>query len=141
MEPKVFRRHPISGYYILVDLGCPTRIAEIILHHHERLDGSGYPLGIEGDRISYEAQLIAVADVIDTLKYGKSNNPNHNILEIAAELTNNAGKLYNEEVVEAVTHNISTIDSTYRTYILNKYAKAMMRDQNAENASRRMPEL
>jgi putative nucleotidyltransferase with HDIG domain len=135
LEPKIIRRHPITGYYILVDLGCPTRIADIILHHHERLDGSGYPLGIEGDRICFEAQLIAVADVIDTLKYGKSNNPNHNILEIAAELKSNSGKLYNEDIVEAVTHNISTIDSTYRTYILNKYAKAMMRDQEAGNLS------
>jgi len=139
MEPKIIRRHPINGYYILVDLGCPIHVAEIILHHHERLDGSGYPLGIEGDRISFESQLIAVADVIDSLKYGKSNNPNHNILEIAAELNNNAGKLYNAEIVEAVTHNISTIDSTYRTYILNKYAKAMMRDQANENISSTLP--
>ncbi len=67
-EVKEIRRHPELGHALLQQvIGLPAVAWEVCLHHHERLDGSGYPFGLAGDHISYAARLAAVCDVYDAM--------------------------------------------------------------------------
>ncbi len=64
IEISLIQAHAQAGYDILKGIDFPWPIADIILQHHERMDGSGYPLGLAGDRITIEARIIGVADVV-----------------------------------------------------------------------------
>lgn len=65
-EYRVIKRHPIDGANMLAKLGEPG-IANMVLHHHERIDGSGYPDGLSGEEIPLGARIIAVADTFDAI--------------------------------------------------------------------------
>lgn len=96
------KEHPQFGYNILKQVTLPWPVAQTVLQHHERLDGSGYPQGLKGDEILPEAKIIAVADAIDALAFGQ--RPNHPRLGIPAallEIEKNKGTLYDEAVVNA----------------------------------------
>ncbi len=101
-ELSEIRRHPEAGYEILKKIDFPWPVAEMVLQHHERLDGSGYPKGLRKDEILKEAQILAVADTIEALAFGQ--RPNHPRLGIPAallEVEKQKGKLYDEAVVDA----------------------------------------
>ena len=100
-EFDIVKTHPRIGYEILKNIDFDSPVADIVLQHHERLNGSGYPEGLKGDDIMIEAKVICVADVIDAMS---SNRPHRPILgtEIALnELTEHRGVLYEPEVVDA----------------------------------------
>jgi len=81
------------------NIDFPWPIADIVLQHHEKLDGSGYPLGLKGDNILIQARIIAVADVLEAMA---SHRPYRAALGIDAafqELQNNAGTQFDSEVV------------------------------------------
>ncbi|HRX58800.1 MAG TPA: HD domain-containing phosphohydrolase [Eubacteriales bacterium] len=61
------RRHPVIGYEILRSIDCFSEIADIVLHHHERYDGTGYPDGLSGDAIPLCSRIIAIADSTDAM--------------------------------------------------------------------------
>jgi hypothetical protein len=62
-EFDVIKRHPEIGFRMLLDLGFSAGVAQVVLDHHERLDGSGYPRGLAGPAMSLEARILAVCDV------------------------------------------------------------------------------
>jgi putative nucleotidyltransferase with HDIG domain len=66
-EMAIIRTHPEAGHAILGAVDFPWSVAEIVLQHHERIDGSGYPAGLPGDRILPEAAVISVADVVEAM--------------------------------------------------------------------------
>jgi putative two-component system response regulator len=66
-ECGIIKTHPQIGYDILKEIEFPWPIATIIRQHHERLDGSGYPMGIKGDEILLESRIVAVADVVEAI--------------------------------------------------------------------------
>ena len=66
-EFQIIRQHPITGYEILKDIAFPWSVAQSVLQHHERADGSGYPHGLIGDEICSPARILAVADVIEAM--------------------------------------------------------------------------
>jgi hypothetical protein len=66
-EMDVIRLHPVWGDELLAQLGHPERIRRWVRGHHERLDGSGYPDGLDGSRLDLETRILAVADVYDAL--------------------------------------------------------------------------
>ena len=66
-ERALIRAHPQLAYDILKGIHFPWPVAQIVRQHHERLDGSGYPLGLKGDEILLEARILAVADVVEAL--------------------------------------------------------------------------
>jgi HD-GYP domain-containing protein (c-di-GMP phosphodiesterase class II) len=72
-----------------------------VLQHHERLDGSGYPVGLTGSDICLEARILALADVVEAMASHRPYRPALGIKEALAEITRNKGKLYDSEVVEA----------------------------------------
>jgi len=83
-EYSSIMNHPQVGYDILKEIEFPWPIAQMVLQHHERMDGSGYPLGLEGDEILMEARILAVADVVEAMA---SERPYRQALGIEKALT------------------------------------------------------
>ncbi len=104
LDMQYIRMHPVAGYDILKMIEFRWPIAEIVLQHHERLDGSGYPEGLEGKYILSESRILGVADVVESIA---TNRPYRGALGIDLaidEITSNSGTLYDERVVEACVH-------------------------------------
>ncbi|MCX5828020.1 MAG: HD domain-containing protein [Deltaproteobacteria bacterium] len=101
VEFNLIKSHPEMGHVILNNIDFPVPIAPIIIQHHERMDGSGYPHGLSGDQICLEARIIAVADVIDSISSHRPYQEALGIDQALEELRNNRGILYDPEVVDA----------------------------------------
>jgi HD-GYP domain-containing protein (c-di-GMP phosphodiesterase class II) len=99
-EMGIVRTHPQAGHDLLAqaDFGFP--LAEIVLQHHERLDGSGYPAGLRGDQIMPEARIIAVADVVEAMCSHRSHRPSPGLDRACQEIGGQAGVLYDARVAE-----------------------------------------
>ena len=97
----MIQAHAQAGYDILKGLDFPWPIADIIIQHHERMDGSGYPRGLSGDRISIEARIIGVADVVETMSSHRPYRPSMGIEKALEEITLNSGTLYDSQIVDA----------------------------------------
>ena len=100
-ELAMLRNHVQTGYDILKNIHFPWNIAQIILEHHERLDGSGYPNGLKGDSICEEARIIAVADVVEAISSDRPYRKSRGIDAALEEITDNSGKLYDSRAVNA----------------------------------------
>lgn len=101
LERELVKTHSQSAYDILKNIEFPYPIAEIILQHHERMDGSGYPQGLKGDDILLEARILAVADVIEAMSAHRPYRPALGIEAAMEEITGQSGILYDEDVVDA----------------------------------------
>jgi HD-GYP domain-containing protein (c-di-GMP phosphodiesterase class II) len=100
IEFSLIQAHVEAGYDILKNIEFPWPVADVILQHHERLDGSGYPRGIKGNDILLESKILAVADVVEAMV---SHRPYRHALGIDAaleEITKNRGVLYDPRVVD-----------------------------------------
>ncbi|MFO7867469.1 MAG: PAS domain S-box protein [Candidatus Aminicenantes bacterium] len=100
-EKLVVQNHPEIGYDLLKDVSFPWPVAEIILQHHEYMDGSGYPRGLSGDGIIMEARILRVADTVEKFLSSRLHKPPHKKDSLLQELTGEKGRLYDPEVVEA----------------------------------------
>jgi HD-GYP domain-containing protein (c-di-GMP phosphodiesterase class II) len=101
IEVSLIQAHSQTGYDILKGIKFPWPIAEIVLQHHERLDGSGYPRGLAGDDILIAARIIGVADVVETMASHRPYRPSMGIDKALEEITQNKGVLYEPLVVDA----------------------------------------
>jgi len=101
IEVSLIQAHSQTGYDILKGIEFPWPIAEIVLQHHERLDGSGYPRGLAGDDILMAARIIGVADVVETMASHRPYRPSMGIDKALEEITQNRGVLYTPLVVDA----------------------------------------
>jgi len=101
IEYEAIKIHPQSGYEIVKEIQFPWPIAHIVLQHHERLDGSGYPHGISNSEILLEARLLAVADVVESMSSHRPYRNAHGIELALEEISKNKNILYDREVVEA----------------------------------------
>ena len=101
IEMSLIKVQSQSGYDILKDVDLPYPIAETILQHHERLNGSGYPQGLNGDQILLEARIISVADVVEATASHRPYRPARGIDAALEEIEKNKGILYDEKAVEA----------------------------------------
>jgi len=97
----LIKTHPKTGYEILKGIEFPWDIARIVLQHHERIDGSGYPQGLCGDDILLEARILAVADVVEAMSSHRPYRPALGIEKALDEVSSKKGKLYDPQVVEA----------------------------------------
>ena len=101
IEISLIRVHPQAGYDILKDIEFPWAIGQIILQHHERMDGSGYPQGLKGDQICFEARIVAVADVVEAMASHRPYRPGLGLELALKEISANQGNLYDERVVNS----------------------------------------
>ncbi|MCX7796185.1 MAG: HD domain-containing protein [bacterium] len=99
VEFEIVKLHPQAGYEILSEIKYFSHIAEIILQHHERLDGSGYPKGLKDGEIVLPARIIGVADVVEAMLSHRPYRPRYNLEEVINELKKGKGILYEPEVV------------------------------------------
>ena len=100
-ERLVIQDHPKIGYEILRSIQFEWPVAQIALQHHERINGSGYPGGLKGDRILQEAKIVGVADVVEAMMANRSYRSALGKEAALGEITKNSGVLYDPEVVEA----------------------------------------
>jgi len=99
-ERAIIEKHPVIGAKILAPLSLYEGVREIIEHHHERADGTGYPDGIKGNQIPLGARIIGVADAFDAMTSDRPYRKALTIEAAIAELRRQAGKQFDAEVVE-----------------------------------------
>ncbi len=100
VEFNLIKNYPKVGYDILKKIDFPWPIAEIVLQHQEKIDGSGYPRGLKGDEICIEAKILGVANVVEAMSSYKSYRPALSIDEALAEISKNKNILFDPEVVD-----------------------------------------
>ena len=100
-EYAMIQTHVQSGYDILKKIDFPWPLADIVMQHHERLDGSGYPQGLSGGEILLEARILSVADVFETIGSHRPYRPSLGMQKAMNELIDNSGRLYDPDVVAA----------------------------------------
>jgi response regulator RpfG family c-di-GMP phosphodiesterase len=100
-EFNLIKDHPQVGFDILKEIEFPWPIAEIVLQHHERFDGSGYPQGLSGDEILIEARILAVADVVEAMASHRPYRPGKGLKKALAEIANHKGTSYDPDAVDA----------------------------------------
>ncbi len=93
--------HVATGHEILRPISFPWPVAEIVLQHHERLDGSGYPAGLRGDAIILEARILAVADTVEAMTSHRPYRAALGLDVAVEELVSHRGVLYDDAVVDA----------------------------------------
>lgn len=101
LEFSMIKTHAQSGYDIVKDIEFPWPIARIILEHHERINGSGYPNGLTGDNLLPESRILSIADVVEAMATHRPYRPALGIDAALEEITRNKGVLYDSEAVDA----------------------------------------
>ncbi|MBN1255488.1 MAG: PAS domain S-box protein, partial [Deltaproteobacteria bacterium] len=99
-EFNIIKTHPQAGYNTLKQIEFPWPVAQIVLQHHERLDGSGYPQGLRGEEIMLEARILAVADVVEAMASHRPFRPALGIEAALEEITKNRDILYDPDVTD-----------------------------------------
>ena len=100
-EFATIQMHPQAGYDILKRIRFPWPVAEMVLQHHERLDGSGYPNELHAPDILLGAKILAVADVVEAMTFHRPYRPAYGIESALAEIAAGKGRLYERSAVEA----------------------------------------
>jgi PAS domain S-box-containing protein/putative nucleotidyltransferase with HDIG domain len=101
LEMKLVQRHSQAGYDILKDVDFPYPIAKIVLQHHEKLNGSGYPQGVKVGDILLESRIVSVADVVEAMASHRPYRPALGINMALEEIEKNKGTFYDAVVVDA----------------------------------------
>jgi len=101
IESVMIKMHPQVGYDILKDIEFPSPVAQAVLQHHEKVDGSGYPAGLSGDEILIEARIIAVADIIEAMSSHRPYRPALGIKAALNEIIKYRGIYFDIEAVDA----------------------------------------
>jgi len=105
-EWALIQSHTREGCKIIDGVQFPWPIADMALHHHERLDGSGYPHGISGDELSLENRILAVCDVVEAMSAYRPYRPARSKEEVLEEIKGGSGVRYDAEVVDIMLHII-----------------------------------
>ena len=100
MEFGLIKAHAQAGYDILKEIEFPWPVAEIILQHHEKLNGSGYPQGLKGDEILLEARIVGVADKVEAMASHRPYRAALGLEETLEDISQNRGTLYDADAVD-----------------------------------------
>jgi PAS domain S-box-containing protein/putative nucleotidyltransferase with HDIG domain len=101
IEYGIIKTHPQVGFDILKTISFPWPVAKIVLQHHERQDGSGYPMGLVGDAILLESRILGVADIVEAMSSHRPYRPAQGIDKAIEEIIQNKGRFYDDRVVES----------------------------------------
>lgn len=100
IEYNMIKAHPETGYDMLKNIDFPWPVAKIILQHHERINGTGYPRNLKDKEIMIEAKLLAIADVLEAMTSHRPYRPALGLNQAVKELEKNKGILYDSEIVD-----------------------------------------
>jgi PAS domain S-box-containing protein len=100
LEYNLIQSHVKNCYDLIKDIEFPFPLAETILQHHERLDGSGYPRKLKGDSILFEARILAVSDVLESMTHYRPYREALGVEKAQEELLNGSGSRYDPQIVE-----------------------------------------
>jgi HD-GYP domain-containing protein (c-di-GMP phosphodiesterase class II) len=103
-EWEIMQQHPEKGYRIAQSTSDLAGIADLILKHHERWDGKGYPLGLAGDEIPIECRILAIADSFDAMTNDRPYRKAISVEESLEELKQCAGSQFDPELVDIFVH-------------------------------------
>jgi HD-GYP domain-containing protein (c-di-GMP phosphodiesterase class II) len=115
-EFKIIKRHPIKGVQIIKHLDILKPVIPIILYHHERYDGKGYPSGLKGDRIPLGARIMALADAFEAMVYGRPYREKIDVKSAIEEIKRKSGTQFDPKVVEAFLKAIKLIQIKKEEY-------------------------
>lgn len=101
IEYLLIKTHPQAGYEILKDISFPWPIAQTVLQHHERLNGSGYPQGLKGDDVMLEARILSVADVVEAMSSHRPYRVALGIETALEEIAKQRGIWFDPDAVDA----------------------------------------
>ncbi|MCX7657221.1 MAG: HD domain-containing protein [Oscillospiraceae bacterium] len=104
-EWEIIKRHPQIGAKILKKSQSLKEISKIVLHHHERYDGKGYPCGLKGEEIPYGSRIIAICDSIDAMLSKRAYRESLSVLACKSEIEKNIGFMYDKEIAVCVLEN------------------------------------
>jgi len=113
-EFSLIKDHARLGYEIIKDIDFPYTVAQGILQHHERVNGSGYPMGISGEDITQEAKILAVADVVEAMASHRPYRSALGLEKALEEISRNRGVLYDPEVVDICLKIFSEPESLFQ---------------------------
>jgi len=113
-EWELIKKHPEVGANIVEPLKFMERECKIIRHHHEKVDGTGYPDGIGGDELDLLTRIITVADSFDAMTSRRNYRRNLSTVDAVAELRRCAGTQFDPELVEAFAGVIFSADALYK---------------------------
>ena len=112
-EHEVIKIHPQIGFEILKNIPFPWPVAQAVFQHHERLDGSGYPLGLRGDEILLEAKILAVADVTEAKSSFRPYRPALGIEAALDEIRQHRGTSFDADAVDSCIALLTTENFTF----------------------------
>ena len=112
-EWELMKQRPQIGSDILLKSQQCARISAIILHHHERWDGNGYPYGAKGEEIPLGARIIAVCDSIDAMASARAYRKALPLEACRAEIERNSGLMYQPEIAKAALENWAELTGDY----------------------------
>jgi HD-GYP domain-containing protein (c-di-GMP phosphodiesterase class II) len=113
-ERELVQRHSIIGYELLCDLGIPLA-AEFVLHHHERWDGGGYPVGKAGAEIPFGSRLILVADAFDALTSDRAYRRGVSVEAAIHEIQRESGRQFDPLIVSALHEHFAHPEASPHT--------------------------
>ncbi|MFH7319311.1 HD domain-containing phosphohydrolase [Desulfurivibrio sp. D14AmB] len=108
LEKDLIRLHAVAGYEMLTGVAIYQDLAEIVLHHHERHDGTGYPDHLAGEEIPLAARILAVADAFDAMTTNRIYQPRSDVASALAKLEQESGRQFHPEAVAAAKIALAT---------------------------------
>jgi PAS domain S-box-containing protein/putative nucleotidyltransferase with HDIG domain len=100
LEYQMLQSHVVNSYEIVKGIDFPIQVVQMIYQHHERMDGSGYPLGLKGEEILLESRILSVADVVEAMCSHRPYRPALGIEAALAEIVRNKGVTFDATVVD-----------------------------------------
>jgi HD-GYP domain-containing protein (c-di-GMP phosphodiesterase class II) len=100
-EFNIVKEHPKVAHDILVNIEFYWPVSQMVIQHHERMDGSGYPAGLKGEAILHEARVLAIADVMEAISFDRPYRPALGIESALEEINLNRGTLFDADIVDA----------------------------------------
>lgn len=115
LEREMIQNHPTFGYEILKNIDFPWPIAQIVLQHHEKIDGSGYPFHLRGEQIMLEAKIISVADVVEAMSTHRPYRAGYGLARALDEIISHCGTWYDEKIVHICLNLFKEKDFEFKT--------------------------